>query len=46
MWWHPVNPSQWVLTAAHCVVMGEGANEASYYTLLNQENSPLPREGP
>lgn len=22
---------QWVLTAAHCVVMGEGANEASYY---------------
>ncbi|MEF1309716.1 trypsin-like serine protease [Vibrio mytili] len=22
---------QWVMTAAHCVVMGEGANEASYY---------------
>ncbi len=22
---------QWVMTAAHCVVMGEGINEASYY---------------
>nr|WP_319536279.1 trypsin-like serine protease [uncultured Vibrio sp.] len=22
---------QWVMTAAHCVVMGEGTNEASYY---------------
>ncbi len=22
---------QWVMTAAHCVVMGEGVNEASYY---------------
>ncbi|MFN1534203.1 MULTISPECIES: trypsin-like serine protease [Vibrio harveyi group] len=22
---------QWVLTAAHCVVMGQGTNEASYY---------------
>ncbi len=22
---------RWVLTAAHCVVMGQGTNEASYY---------------
>ncbi|MDW2052591.1 trypsin-like serine protease, partial [Vibrio sp. 977] len=22
---------QWVMTAAHCVVMGQGSNEASYY---------------
>ncbi|PFG46265.1 putative secreted protein/MYXO-CTERM domain-containing protein [Vibrio sp. ES.051] len=30
---------QWVLTAAHCVVMGEGTNEASYYVTAPGELS-------